>query len=231
MHSRVYLVEPEYATDIELAPDDNGNISIDFSYKSKYDIYCGLRVQSIAKFQTENASIAIMSARALVDMGIKITEDDIRFGLKKAKWGGRMELILPGIYVDGAHNVDGMEAFLESVRNVPCEGSRHLLFGAVADKQYHSMIRQILQSGLFDRISVSVLDTGRTVSESQLRGAIQNETQHMEEKPDIRFSYYGSVRDALMDILTERKAKDVVFAVGSLYLVGQVRESLGIMPG
>ncbi|WP_197023966.1 bifunctional folylpolyglutamate synthase/dihydrofolate synthase [Butyrivibrio sp. NC2002] len=229
--SRIYVVEPEFATDIQFLPDDNGNICIDFSYKSKYDNYCGLRVQTVAKFQTENASIAIMCSRALIDMGIEITEDDIRFGLKKAKWGGRMELILPGMYVDGAHNVDGMEAFLESVQNVPCKGHRHLLFGAVADKQYHLMIRMILESGLFDRVSVSVLDTGRTVSESQLRGAIRSETEHMTKKPDIQFSYYGSVRDALMDIITERKAGDVVFAAGSLYLVGQVRESLGIMPG
>ncbi len=142
-----------------------------------------------------------------------------------------MELILPGIYVDGAHNVDGMEAFLESARNVPCDRHRYLLFGAVSDKQYHLMIRQILDSKIFDRIYISVLETSRTVSESQLRAAIQSETSRLEVKPEIQFFYYGSVRDALMDILTERGAGDVVFAAGSLYLVGQVRESLGIKPG
>ena len=227
--SKIYAVEPGFVRDAEIAPDDAGNICIDFSYESQYDKYCGLRVQTVAKFQLENAAIAIMCARALNDMGIGIADEDISFGLKKAKWGGRMELILPGIYVDGAHNVDGMEAFLESVCNVPCNGKRHLLFGAVADKQYHLMIRQILKSGLFDHVSVSVLDTGRSVSESQLKSAIQSETDNLGEETNIRFSYYTSVRDALMDIITDRKSEDVVFVAGSLYLVGQVRESLGIM--
>ena len=229
--SRIYRVEPGDVFDISPEADDAGNICIDFSYESKYDRYCGLRVQSAAKFQTENAAIAIMCARALIDLGISITEDDIIFGLKKAKWGGRMELLLPGIYVDGAHNVDGMGAFLESASAVPCGGKRYLLFGAVSDKQYHLMIRQILASNLFDRIYIAVLETARTASESQLRAAIRSEADRAGEELHVQFAYYGSVRDAFMDILTDRGADDVVFAAGSLYLVGQVRESLGISPG
>ena len=231
LSAKTYRVDPEVVSEINTAPDDAGNICIDFSYESQYDKYCGLRLQTIAKFQTENAAIAIMCTRALRDMGVNITDDDISYGLKKAKWGGRMELILPGIYVDGAHNVDGMEAFLECAGEVPCDKKRILLFGAVADKQYHLMIRQILQKGLFDVICVSVLETGRSVSESQLRAAFESEMRYADESRNIRFSYYTSVRDALMDIITDRGAGDVVYAAGSLYLVGQVRETLGIMPG
>lgn len=229
--SKYYRVEPSYVYDIKPEPDDVGNICIDFSYESKYDKYCGLRIQTVAKFQTENAAIAIMCTRALMDMGVNITEEDIRFGLRKAKWGGRMELVLPGIYVDGAHNCDGMEAFLDSVSEIPCGGHRYLLFGAVSDKQYHLMIRQILEKNLFDRVFISVLETSRTVSEAQLKAAIESETARLERDINTRFFYYGSVRDALMEILTERGVGDVVFAAGSLYLVGQVRESLGIRPG
>ncbi len=65
--SRVYRVDADDIFDISILPDDAGNICIDFSYESKYDKYCGLRVQTIAKFQTENAAIAIMCARALKD--------------------------------------------------------------------------------------------------------------------------------------------------------------------
>ncbi|WP_022762490.1 bifunctional folylpolyglutamate synthase/dihydrofolate synthase [Butyrivibrio sp. AD3002] len=231
LSAKVYKVEPDYVKDIKTAPDDAGNICIDFSYESQYDKYCGLRLQTVAKFQIENAAIAIMCARALRDIGVNIADEDISYGLKKARWGGRMELILPGFYVDGAHNVDGMEAFLECAGEVPCEKKRTLLFGAVADKQYHLMIRQILESGIFDEVCVSVLETGRSVSESQLRAAFESEMRNANIERDIRFSYYTSVRDALMDIITERGAGDVVFAAGSLYLVGQVRETLGILPG
>ena len=46
-----------------------------------------------------------------------------------------MEEILPRVYVDGAHNSDGIRAFLETVER---DGftDRHLLFGVMQDKDY-----------------------------------------------------------------------------------------------
>ena len=87
----------------------------------------------------------------------------------KAYWPGRMEEVFPGIYLDGAHNEDGIEAFLNSVKEIPCEGRRLLLFGVVQDKQYEKMIRQIASADLFSEVAVTVLETDRSASLEKLR--------------------------------------------------------------
>ena len=50
------------------------------------------------------------------------------------KWPGRMETILPGVIVDGAHNADGVARFVETVEDFRKENRIVLLFSAVADK-------------------------------------------------------------------------------------------------
>ena len=40
-----------------------------------------------------------------------IPERAVREGLQKTVWPGRMEEIMPGVYLDGAHNEGGIRAF------------------------------------------------------------------------------------------------------------------------
>lgn len=88
--------------------------SIDFSFGNSYYSYDGLVLRTVASYQTENASLAIVAANALQDDAV--TGEAIKKGLLNAFWPGRMEEILPDVYLDGAHNEDGIEAFLQTVR-------------------------------------------------------------------------------------------------------------------
>ena len=55
-------------------------------------------------------------------------------GLEKARWEARMEEILPEVYLDGAHNPDGIAAFLKSVQADGGGGGRILLYSSLAEK-------------------------------------------------------------------------------------------------
>ena len=57
-----------------------------------------------------------------------------RTALARVKWAGRMEEILPKVYVDGAHNVSAIQAFARSVPKNP--DGNIILFSAVKDKEY-----------------------------------------------------------------------------------------------
>ena len=39
-------------------------------------------------------------------------------GLKNTFWPGRMEQVRPGIYLDGAHNPGGIEAFIQTAGEI-----------------------------------------------------------------------------------------------------------------
>ena len=47
-------------------------------------------------------------------------------GLNKGLWPGRMERVMEDVYIDGAHNEDGIRAFLETAKAL-CAGKNCVL--------------------------------------------------------------------------------------------------------
>lgn len=223
--TRTIIVENRNIEDIRCLEDDNGNKHIAFSLNSLYDKYVDLELCTRAVYQTENAAIAVAALEVLRDQGADISELDIREGLLSAKWEGRMEEVRPGVFVDGAHNIDGISAFINSSSEIGCDGRKLLLFGIVDDKQYRDIIARILESHQFDSIFVSVLETSRSVSVSDLKAAFEDAKEEL-GIIGVPVKYYSNVRDAITDIITVRKSGDMVFAAGSLYLAGQIKEML-----
>lgn len=193
--------------------------SIDFSFGNGYYRYDNLILQTTAVYQTENASVALVAARSLKEE--RIDDEAVRKGLYDAFWPGRMEEILPRVFLDGAHNEDGIEAFLISVSAANTEqekaaGKRLLLFGVVADKQYDKMIGRIAASQFFSHIAVTVLASDRSASIDKLKVAwAQYKTADC--------SFHESAEEAFHYIQSIQKEADTIYIAGSLYLVGQIK--------
>ena len=191
--------------------------SIDFSFSNGYYRYDNLILRTTAAYQTENASVALVAARSLKEE--RIDDEAVRKGLYDAYWPGRMEEILPRVFLDGAHNEDGIEAFLQSVSASAEEtkkGKRLLLFGVVADKQYDKMIGRIAASDLFSHIAVTVLASDRSASIDKLKVAwAQYKTADC--------SFHESAEEAFHYIQSIQKEADTIYIAGSLYLVGQIK--------
>jgi dihydrofolate synthase/folylpolyglutamate synthase len=198
------------------------NKTIDFSLHTGYYGYIGITLHTMARYQMENASIAARAAEVLCGCE-GISADAFQSGLAKAFWPGRMEEILPEVFVDGAHNEDGIRAFLDTVREDGCRDRgqrRTLLFSVVSDKDYKSMITQVLDSALFDRILVAHLETKRAATLESLHALLD------EKKCEgVEVCYFENVRTALSEALAKREGERIYIA-GSLYLVGEIKEFL-----
>lgn len=188
--------------------------SIDFSISCDYYNYDGLKLHTCAIYQVKNAALAVLACHILADE--KINEEAIRQGLEEAFWPGRMEEILPGIYLDGAHNENGIDAFISSVSRMNCTGTRRLLFSVVSDKQYDAMIAKIVSTGLFEDFYIAPIASSRTLSIEELRKMFAG-------YDEIKTHYFNCVEDAFNTMVEERRTNDLVFVVGSLYLVGQIK--------
>ncbi|MCH5340729.1 MAG: bifunctional folylpolyglutamate synthase/dihydrofolate synthase [Acetatifactor sp.] len=193
------------------------NKTIDFSLRTGYYGYISLTLRTIAAYQMENAALAVRAIEAL-DRGRTITAEQVQAGVEACFWAGRMEEVLPEVYVDGAHNEDGIRAFLETVaqdnRDCTC---RSLLFGMVKDKDCESIVGRLAESGLFDRIAVTSLRTERGVPPKALE-------QLFSRYPHCTVRLYGSVREALTSLLSDRQPGERIYAAGSLYLAGEIKE-------
>ncbi len=187
------------------------NKTVAFSMHSEYYEYIRVCLHTSAVYQRENAALAVRALEALQKDGLFLTRAKIEEGLSLAHWEGRMEELLPGVTVDGAHNEDGIEAFLDSVRQDGCKGRRYLLFSVVSDKRAAEMAERILSSGLFDEITATSLETDRRLGEQELMALWKG-----------RARWQTPPEEAFVRLIREKGADDRVYAAGSLYLAGQL---------
>ncbi len=193
------------------------NKTIDFSLHLLYYDYIGFTVSTSALYQVENASLAVRALELLRDD--RITVPVMQDGIREAFWEGRMEEVLPSVYLDGAHNADGIRAFLETVKQHSCSGRRKLLYSSMRDKQYREAAAMLSQAELFDEICLAPLQGERALTLSQLMDSFGQYTGFVKKA-------YDTPEKALRELLAHKNDGDKVYIVGSLYLVGEVKALL-----
>ncbi len=192
--------------------------TIDFCVHTRYYKDIPLTLNTIAAYQMENCALAVRAIERL-DRGERITREQIQEGVNRFFWAGRMEEVFPELYVDGAHNVDGIRAFLETVAADGHDGGRTLLFSAVKDKDYEHMAKQIADSGLFGRVAVVHMQGTRALNTGHLKASFA-------ECDICEPEAFDTVENALSVLLRERRAGERIYIAGSLYLAGEVKELL-----
>ena len=171
-------------------------------------------VSTTALYQCENAAVAIAAIKMLKDA--RINNSDIADGLYNMYWPARMEEILPNVYLDGAHNEDGINAFLNTVSK-KAKKKRILMFGVVNDKNYELMVKKLIDSRLFDLAIVSLIDSERTVDMEELKKVWSAMGRD-------RVFYYDNSEDAYDKLIELKKECDEAYITGSLYLAGSIME-------
>lgn len=199
---------------------------IDFSVCSRYYDYGSLVVESCAAYQVENAVIAIRACELLNNQyGFdRITVHSIEKGIKNMRWRGRMEEILPGVYIDGAHNEDGVAAFVRTVNNNTeidfCNNKCILIFSAVKDKRYENMIKMLCGLAPVTDFVITHIPGERGADLAELEEQFRTYT----DKCVYAFEKIG---DAIEFAIADKGEKGIVYIVGSLYLAGLVEDLLG----
>ena len=112
-----------------------------FDYRNRPE----LRIQLLGNYQMENAMAVLDIIDCLQRRGWGITENAIRAGLAQATWPGRFEVLSrePLLIVDGAHNPNGVEALVDTIRAYFPDQKINFVMGVMKDKDYHTMLRLI----------------------------------------------------------------------------------------
>ncbi len=191
-----------------------GDKSIAFVLNNKYYDYVPVTVPFAAQYQVMNASLAMTALRS-AHLADELSDRQIAEAVEKTRWPGRMEMIAPGVIVDGAHNKDGIEAFAKTARRISREKPVSLLFAAVVEKDYEGMIRHICEEVPFSQIVVTQVEGYRRVDAEEFARIFAKYTQApITSEPDVN--------RALRRALQLRPENGVLFCAGSLYLVGEI---------
>ena len=193
----------------------NTRAGIDFSVKNEYYGNTTFSIPFIAGYQVMNAALVLKTAEVLKDR-INLPKEAVLKGLKETRWQGRMETVLPGVIVDGAHNEDGVEKFVETAEHFQKDYPLTLLFSAVDDKDYTDMIRTVLGRIRFRHVIVTQVGGYRKVPAEQLAEIFRQEGCDSAESCE-------NVEEAFHKALDRKGEEGMLFCVGSLYLVGEIK--------
>ena len=176
-----------------------------------------------APYQAVNALLAVRAAEML-----GIGRAAILRGIAETRWPGRMEEVLPGIFLDGGHNEDGVRAFARAAALVA--GTRHaarklLIFDAASDKVFGKMLEEIHDILAPDAVCLTKMHSARALPLEELRAA----AEAVFGKDQILV--IPEAEDAFLRMKEEKGERDLLFAAGSLYLVGELKAVLEKLGG
>jgi len=167
------------------------------------------------RFQIRNALTAAIAARLLTERGFPIPDAAIERGIATANWPGRLERLAtqPDLYLDGAHNPAGARELLKFWQENYAGRRIFLVYGAMRDKAVDEI------SGLLFPHAAAVVLTEPRQPRAISAPLLAEMTTH-DAKETIIVRDPGEALETALDLAGP---PDVVFATGSLYLVGELR--------
>ena len=172
----------------------------------------------VGTYQLFNAGVVLKAVEILQNKGWKITKEIVKTGLMKTNWPGRFEVLKnePVFIVDGAHNHQGIKATAKSIKDHFEDKKVVFLLGVMEDKDISSMLKEIIPLAS-EFITVSP-NNERAMPAEELAKKINQYGGVATPSSNIEKGIYDAI---------EKSGKDgVVCAIGSLYMVGDVRKYL-----
>jgi dihydrofolate synthase/folylpolyglutamate synthase len=171
--------------------------------------------------QKLNAALALATVETLQGK-IPVSDAAVCTGLETVSWPGRLQSITRDsgqkILLDGAHNVAGAKALLSALeKNFPV-ARRTLILGVLQDKDWRHICGTL--APMAARIFTVPVASERTADARELAAACRA------ANPTAEIAVCDSLRRALDQAASDR----FVVVAGSLYLVGEALELLGLSP-
>ena len=182
-------------------PDINKRLG-SFNFKVK-DIDIELKGQGL--YQRDNATLAISIVKYL---DLNIENSLIKKAVESTSWAGRFEEIQPNVYLDGAHNKEGVRRLIESLPMLPKPWV--VVFSALGDKDHHDMIENLKNH--VDTLIITEFDFYRAAKAEELNEG-------------FGVSTYKDFREAINKGL-ELKENGTLLVTGSLYFISDARAYL-----
>ena len=188
--------------EIQLLPKDNQTIQISYDHWESPN----LKLPMLGQHQENNAGLAVTAAHLLAQTFSKITDKSIQEGIEETHWPGRSEWIGNNIYLDGAHNPQGIASLKQVLKDNFANRRVHILFAGLRRKPLADLLEELK-------------DYDITVTSFDFFEALP-----LDDYPKD-FKRVADYRDWLAQ--AESANSDDLFVVtGSLYFISEVRNYL-----
>ena len=185
-----------------------------FNYKDDEIHLLNLEKSLLGLHQIDNAALAVKLTMVYAHkVGLSLSEEAIRVGLRRTFWPARMEEVsqAPLTLLDGAHNVHAMQRLLENLKNEFSGRKITILFSALVTKDITEMIK-MLQTVDNSKLILTTFDYPKAL---KLEDFAYLEKENVTLAEDWK-STYAALKENLHE-------DDVLLMTGSLYFMSQIR--------
>ena len=181
--------------------------------------WTNLKISLPGAHQVLNALTALSALEELGKQGIRIPEEAVRTGIGRTFWPGRLEWC-GQILMDGAHNAQGVRAFLQFTEDYLPGRRKVLLTGVLKEKLSEEMLSGLVSSAE-EAVTVTP-DSPRAMPAETLCGLLRQK--------GMKACAANSLKEGL-SLARELAGKEgFILATGSLYFIGALRSELGLKP-
>ena len=199
--------------------ESNNNDSLGEKFTFGYN---GQKLEDISipiacKHQIQNAALALMTYVLLAEKGmVSMNETYIRNGLNDVKHEGRFEIIstFPFVILDGAHNVEAIEALVKTVQEKFTHKQITIIFSAFKDKPIREMVAELAK--LKGNIIFTTVPSPRSIT-----GIEQHNIANITHS-----TYEENWKLAITEGLQKTKQNHLLIITGSLNFISVVRKYL-----
>lgn len=175
-----------------------------------------------AAYQRENAALAeaafeVLKTLASGDALRRLQAVDFPAAVRATVWTGRMQELKPNVFLDGAHNADGVQRMAEAGAALAAQRGKKplLLTTSVQDKELHAIAETFVKVLQPTRIYLAPLASARKTSEETLEALYR-------EAGGTELCGSDSVAAAYRRARAEQGEDEILFIAGSLYLIGEI---------
>ncbi len=189
----------------------------DVYYKGKC-IYFNIAVNLTGDYQVKNIATALEAIAQYNELNeaVRITEAQIREGFKNLRslttFMGRWQVIQtsPLVIADSAHNLSGIELVLLQLRNMRYR-ELHIVFGTVKDKDPVSLLELLPRRAQYYFAKANI---PRGMESEQLKATAS--------EFHLKGEAYASVQSAFESAKAAAQKDDLIFVLGSIFVVAEV---------
>src|SRR5215467_11641057 len=178
----------------------------------------------VGRHQLRNVALAIAAAEEIGKKGLAwITPESIERGIRETRWPGRFQIVpernsWPEIVFDVAHNPAGAWALRSALSERYEDRSLIFVFGAMRDKAISEMTEILFP--LAQRVIATRPENPRSASPEEVVQAAGRTGAEIEEAAEVKA--------ALETARVAAGTGGVIVVTGSIYLVGEAMQLLGV---
>ena len=177
-----------------------------------------LKIPLPGTHQVNNVLAAIQIIEILNKTGFKVSASALKRGVSQTVWPGRLEIrrTSPRIILDGAHNTQAAKSVRCHIAKFLSSEKVLLIYGSLRDKDI---------TGIMSNLAGLAREVILTQPKSE-RGATPQEI--LEKYPDFKVPVHltKNVEEAWLLAHSKAKIDDTILVLGSLYLIGEIKQHL-----